>query len=284
MSLDLHIHSNYSDGSCSPYELAELATKKGLKGISITDHDNIDSTKHISELEQTFSISIIPGVELSLNFGDISIHLLVYLFDSTSKYLHSFLTKVQDGRTSRNNKMLSGLYDEGLTISNTERAQLEANNQLGRPHMARLLVQKGLAKNMNEAFSKYLVLGCKSYVERPDIQLKDAMKVITKAKGLAVLAHPLSSSIFRQNLEQNIEETAKLGVHGLEAYYPTHSKKSRKALIAIADRLDLVLSGGSDYHGSFRAGTRLAGGKNVTVPFDLLEKLQKRHQDIYHSI
>lgn len=281
MSIDLHVHSTYSDGSLMPNELVELANRKGLKAISITDHDNISSTKYIVELMAVYDITMVTGVELSLKHNDISIHLLVYCFDQNNEKLLELLSIIQAGRDLRNKQILSALHNIGFKLEGSELYQFNQNSQIGRPHFAKLLVQKKFAKNINEAFSKYLVPGCKTYYDTPEVQLIDVLPIVHEAKGLAVLAHPLSNKLFRDNLETNISNMSSIGLHGIEAYYPTHSKKSRNVLLTLAMDNQMIVTGGSDYHGAFRKGTRMAGGKNVTVPYNVLNHLLKKHKSLY---
>lgn len=278
MSIDLHIHSTFSDGSMTPSELVALAGRKGLVALSITDHDTMDCVPEALAAGVKENIEVLPGLELSVMCGETSIHLLGYMFDHNNLKLQEFLVQIQEGRKKRNLKIFGKLIELGVNIER-EIGLLMANmKQIGRPHIAKILVKKKLAKNINEAFSRYLVPGAPAYVKRPVFKASEAIRVIADAGGLSSLAHPLLIRYENNTVETLVDELTALGLDGIEAFYPTHSKKLQQHLVEYAEKNGLICTGGSDYHGNFRPGTYLAGGKNVSVPQELILHMKKRIQ------
>ncbi|CAG36965.1 PHP domain-containing protein [Desulfotalea psychrophila] len=278
MSIDLHVHSSFSDGSMTPTELVELAKRKGLHALSITDHDNILSVSEALCAGKQYGLTVFSGVELSLVYNGMDIHLLSYLFDQNNFELQTFLAEIQESRATRNGLIIKSLLSLGVKITAEEERCFLENRQLGRPHIAKLLVRKAVVKNMKEAFALYLTPGKPAYVPRKTVPIQRAIDVLHRAGGVTVLAHPFNMNRGDRDLFEVIGELGELGVDGVEAYYPTHSRKRRDQLLGCARENNLICTGGSDYHGNFRAGTQLAGGKNVCVPEELLTTLYLRKE------
>lgn len=277
MSIDLHLHSTESDGTMSPVELVEFAKKKGLSAIAITDHDTFDGVPYALEAGSRVGLEVISGIELSVKYLDTTVHLLGYLFDYKDEIFGAAIHKLQNGRVERNLKIIDKLNELGLGTDHQELQDFGGIGQIGRPHIAKLLIDKGWAKNMDDAFEQYLGKQGKIYIQRFAYSLKEASKMIHDAGGISVLAHPANlikttSGELKADLLKNILSQ---DVDGLEVYYPTHTRKFRRKLIAFAEKNDLIMTGGSDYHGDIRPGTTLAGGKNVSVPKVLLDKMKK---------
>lgn len=275
MNIDLHIHSTYSDGSMSPTELVRAAHRLGLVAISLTDHDTIDGIEEAMQVGVDLGVEVVPGLELSVTYDEGSVHLLGYFFDRTDSRLLEELGRLQEGRKTRNSAILARLNDLGIAITERELAITSGHGQSGRPHIASLLVQKGVVGTMDEAFCRYLARGGKAYQPRYVLKADEAMSIIKDAGGLSVLAHPQQLEKAGKNLSAVIERLRGLGLDGIEAFYPTHSHSFRKRLMAIARRLGLLVSGGSDYHGDIRPGTALACGGSL-VPGHLLETMKVR--------
>lgn len=273
MALDLHIHSSYSDGTLDPCDIVQLAIRKGLKGISITDHDSISSYEKAISKQYSKEIEILSGVELSVNHEGLNVHLLGYGFDHKNTVLKSALHKIQNGRLERNLRIIEKISEQGILISNADRELFVAHPHYGRPHIAKLLVKKRAVHSIRGAFNEYLVPGGKAYVSRPIYHLQEAVDVLHGAGGIAIIAHPFNIGRKDMEIEQLLNSLKSTGIDGVEAYYPTHSKKMRRYLLDYCIENDLVCSGGSDYHGDLRPGTYLAGGKNVCVPEEVLQKL-----------
>jgi len=276
MSIDLHTHSTASDGTMSPADLVKYAHKKGLSAIAITDHDTIGGIGEAIASGNILGIEVVPGIELSVKYSDHNVHLLGYLFDCDHKELHVALGQLQAGRFERNKKIIAELNRLGLAIKFSELQKTAGSGQNGRPHIARLMMQKGFVRTMDEAFEKYLGHGGLAYTSRFVYGVEDAISLIKNAGGVAVLAHPFQLDKSVDDLPRELQQLCDMGLDGIEVYYPTHSRKFRKRLISLAEKYSLLITGGSDYHGSIRPGTTLAGGKNVSVPAQLLVKMKER--------
>jgi hypothetical protein len=276
MSIDLHIHSTTSDGTMSPAELVRYAHKKGLSAIAITDHDTIDGVREAVTAGGILGIEVIPGIELSVKYSDCNVHLLGYLFDCQNKELHLALSQLQAGRIERNKKIISNLNRLGFTFEFSELKQSAGSGQNGRPHIARLMVEKKIVNTMDEAFEKYLGKEGLAYASRFVYGAEEAISLIKNAGGVTVLAHPFQIEKSFDNFPHVLHQLRDMGLDGIEVYYPNHSRKFRKHLMSLAEKLSLLMTGGSDYHGSIRPGTTLAGGKNVSVPAQLLVKMKER--------
>jgi predicted metal-dependent phosphoesterase TrpH len=276
MSIDLHTHSTSSDGTMTPAELVKYAHKKGLAAIAITDHDTIDGIAEAIDVGSVLGIEVVPGIELSVKYFGHNVHLLGYLFDRQQEELLVALELLQAGRIERNKKIVAKLNSLGLAIQFSELKRSAGPGQNGRPHIAKLMIQKGFVRTMDEAFEKYLGQGGLAYVSRFAYCVEDAIALIRNAGGIAVLAHPFQLDKAVENLPDDLHQLRDMGLDGIEVYYPTHSRQFKKRLIALAEKNSLLLTGGSDYHGSIRPGTTLAGGKNVSVPSELLVKMKDR--------
>jgi hypothetical protein len=276
MSIDLHVHSNFSDGSMTPAELVQYAHRKGLSAIAITDHDAINGIAEAIDIGNRLGMEIVPGVELSVKHGDCALHLLGYLFQRFDQALLLALHRLQEGRLARNKVILANLNRLGIDIDLPELEKISGHGQGGRPHIAQLLIQKGAAENMDEAFARYLAKGGSAYAPRLVFQAEEAIALINNAGGIAVLAHPQQLAKSGEDVPAIIANLKAMGLAGIEVYYPTHSRQVRRKLMATAKKFDLLLTGGSDYHGTIRPGTALAGGKNCSVPMNLLDEM-KRH-------
>jgi predicted metal-dependent phosphoesterase TrpH len=282
MSIDLHTHSTASDGTMSPADLVKYAHKKGLSAIAITDHDTIDGIDEAVAAGNILGIEIVPGIELSVKYSDHNVHLLGYLFDYQHEDLHVALGQLQVGRLERNKKIIANLNRLGLAIQFSELKKLAGPGQNGRPHIARLMIEKNFVRSMDEAFGKYLGHGGLAYASRFIYGVRDAISLIKNAGGIAVLAHPLQLDKSVDDLAHALHQLRDMGLDGIEVYYPNHSRQFRKRLISLAEKDSLLMTGGSDYHGSIRLGTTLAGGKNVSVSAQLLVKMKQRVEENRH--
>lgn len=283
MSVDLHIHSTMSDGTMSPTEIVDLAYKKGLSCIALTDHDTVAGNQEAQKRGEVVGLEVISGMELSVSFEEFNVHLLGYLIDSENVSLLRSLHTLQEARETRNHEILHILDVSGIHIAEKELQKVSGTGQTGRPHIAKILMEKKVVRSMDEAFEKYLGRDGSAYVSRFVLDMKSAVDVIHTAGGLAVVAHPyhlIKNDMISGEILFRLKE---LGVDGIETYYPTHSRKFRKQLIKLAEQYGLLLTGGSDYHGTIRRGTTLAGGKGVSVPAELVE-IMRRTRDMHPGI
>lgn len=276
MSIDLHVHSTFSDGTLQPGELVAMAARGGLAAIAITDHDTVEGTAEARLAGRECGLTVIAGLEMSVRHGALPLHILGYGIDPDCPALLHALAGIQAARQIRNEAILARLADLGLAVSMAEVEAMSVMGLTGRPHFARLLVDKGLARDIDEAFTIYLGRGARAYVARQIYPAKAAIEVIRQAGGVSVLAHPASVDPSLRSMVSILTELKALGLDGIEMYYPTHSASIRKKISVLAKKFGLLVTGGSDYHGAIRPGTSLAGGPKFRVPATVLVELTKR--------
>jgi predicted metal-dependent phosphoesterase TrpH len=274
--IDLHLHSTCSDGTLTPAELVEMAGANGLRAIALTDHDTVAGIAPARAAARNSPLVVIAGVELSVRHGPYYLHLLGYDFDWHNTTLLAALKKVQDARQTRNLEILKKLQGLGIKISSAEISAPSPENLICRPHIARWLVAKKVVSTIDEAFEKYLKKGARAYVSRFCYTAQEAISMIHEAGGLAVLAHPLQVSRDPATLENLIGELKTSGLDGLETYYPGQMGTWFTFLHSLVARYHLLETGGSDYHGAIRPGTRMAGSAHLAIPDTLLDTLIKR--------
>jgi len=274
--IDLHTHSTCSDGLLTPTALLTLAGRRGLAAIALTDHDTVAGLPEAFAHGTVTGVEVLPGIEISSGLDGASLHILGYGFNHEHPGFLAFLAKLQQARRNRNQGILERLQALGIPITTEELTRI-AGDQAGRPHFARLLVQKGRAKNTQDAFVRYLKRGGPAFVEHVKPQADEVINRIAEANGLAVLAHPACSDPGLEKIPALIAQLKDFGLAGLEAYYPTHSKKVCRFLQALAAKHDLLLSGGTDYHGDPHSVTPLGGNtKTIRVPLQLLHDIKQR--------
>ncbi len=280
MCIDLHTHSVYSDGSYTPLELVELAVKQGVTALALTDHDTMAGVEEIMQLGSEYNLTVLSGVEISAMYDKQSIHLLGYGIDPTNSEFTHWLTLLQDGREKRNHKILISLQELGFEITNNDLQQISGTGLAGRPHIANILMNKGIVRSFNEAFRSYLGKGKKAWHCRFCYSAIETISAIHRAGGIAVLAHPgpIDSSMKRQ--PALVRELAMYGLDGIEIYYPSHSRKMKKKLFSLAAEHHLLVTGGSDYHGATRPANMLACSRGTFCPplellAPILEKIKQ---------
>lgn len=277
MCIDLHTHSIYSDGSSTPLELVELALKHGVTALALTDHDTMDGVEEMMQLGEEYSLTMLSGVEISATYNKQSIHLLGYGIDPTDSAFMQWLALLQGGRNERNHKILASLQELGFEITDKDLQQISGTGLAGRPHIANILMEKGIVRSFDEAFRSYLGRGKKAWHCRFCYSAIETISAIHRAGGIAVLAHPgqIDSSMKRQ--PALVRELALYGLDGLEIYYPSHSKKMKKKLFALAAENNLLVTGGSDYHGATRPANMLAcRGGTFCPPVELLAPIVEK--------
>lgn len=274
--IDLHLHSTHSDGTMSPTELIQKAAEIGLEAISITDHDTVSGTEEALRVGKDCGVIAIPGLEISARFEDLDLHLLGYCFNWKDPLLLKALGDLQHARNKRNKQIIEKLRELGIDIGERDLINESKIGSAGRPHFARLLVKKKVVKSYEQAFNNYLKVGRCAYVPRYVLEVSEAIHILHKAGGLAVLAHPVQLRLSSGRLDKTISKLKMNGLDGLETYYPTQKGKLRNVMRNLASRHQLLETGGSDYHGSVRPGTSMAGAtQKFYVPGELLDQLTK---------
>ena len=274
--IDLHTHSTCSDGILSPTALIDHAAERKLTAIALTDHDTVSGITEAMSQGQIRGIEVIAGIEVSSNFDNNSLHILGYGIDHQNPEFAEFVVRLQQARNTRNIGILNRLQQLGIPIEQEELIAL-ASDQIGRPHFAELLLKKGVVTTFQNAFTGYLKRGCPAFVEhiRPDSS--EVIAKISAAGGLAMLAHPASIGQSIESIPALIDNLKQQGLAGIEAYYPSHSNKTTKILKQLADDNNMLVCGGTDFHGKNRSTTPLGGNKKtIRISINILDKIKKR--------
>ncbi|HEY0638934.1 MAG TPA: PHP domain-containing protein [Pseudonocardiaceae bacterium] len=256
MRIDLHAHSSVSDGTERPAAVVDAAVAAGLDVVALTDHDTTAGWDEALAAAEGRPIRVIPGAELSTAATDASgrprsVHLLAYLFDPDTPALVAEQTRLREERRRRLRRMVRLMADDGLPVDEESVfGGLDADAPAGRPHLARALVRAGVVRSVDEAFASYLRDGGPYHLRRADTPLVDAVRMITAAGGVTVLAHPLAGRRGPAVPDSTIAELAAIGLSGVEVDHPEHDRAARSRLRFLAAELGLVATGGSDYHGT----------------------------------
>lgn len=273
--LDLHLHTTHSDGSFTPTEVIDLAHKAGVTALAITDHDITTGILEATVAGQGHGIDVIPGVEISSIIGTAELHILGYFLDYQDARLNERLARLRDSRHHRNPKIIERLQAAGIAITYQEVRALAGTDSVGRPHIARVLMEKGVVASAKEAFDLWLADGRPAYVPRELPTPSDAMQWIREAKGLPVLAHPTWVKTTDGTLTDLVRRLKADGLDGVEVHYSTHTPRQTREYLALAKQLDLLVTGGSDFHGLTKPGIDVGIGKGTLhVPGSLLDKLK----------
>ena len=260
--VDLHMHSSLSDGRFSPAEIVRKSAEAGLTIMALTDHDNVDGVAPALEEAGNFPhLKLIPGVEISTDTPYGEVHMLGYFIDVTHPELLAVLQKMRDSRQERARKMVTRLADLGLAVDWQRVREIAGGGSIGRPHIARALLEKGHVASIQEAFTGYLAWGGRAYTEWPKINPSEAIELILRAGGLPVLAHPL----FIREPEHLLSRLKRSGLTGLEVYYKASTDEDIRWLTRLADRFDLIATGGSDFHGLDDGPETPIGGADVPL-------------------
>jgi predicted metal-dependent phosphoesterase TrpH len=271
--IDLHVHSNASDGTFTPSELVTYAKSKNLCAFALTDHDTVAGIEEALREGERQNIQIIPGIELSTDYNGHDIHVLGLNIDYTSKPFLEKLDYFNLLRAQRNETMCSLLEKEGFEISIQKLHEMFGDTVLTRAHFARYLLEKGYISSMKEAFDSYISHGCPCYVPKVKCSPAEAIQIIKTASGTPVLAHPLLYHFDALQLEQLVSALKQDGLQGIEVFYSTNEGSDEEFLLALAKKHNLYITGGSDFHGSNKPDIDLGIGKgNLRISASLLEQ------------
>lgn len=267
MSVDLHTHTTHSDGTVSPGDLIKLAKQKNLTAIAITDHDITSANREALSCGQASGIEVVPGVELSVDHrlpqGG-HLHILGLFIDPQNTPLNQTLQRVRDERDKRNKKILSRFQQLGFNISYEDILVKAGEGTVGRPHFASVMVEKGIVNSISQAFDRYLKHGALAYVDRWRLPADQAINLIQQSGGISILAHPITLGFSSfTHLGRHILELKSIGLDGIEVYCSGFSQDLTRKLVSFANENDMVLSGGSDFHGTVKPEQDLG---SVEVP------------------
>ena len=266
--VDLHVHSTASDGELTPAGLVRYACERGLSALALTDHDTVDGIDAAIDAARGTALEIVPGVELSCDVPQNEVHVLGYFVDWHDPSFEGMLVKFRDGRYGRAEKMVKKLTALGAPISFERVKQIAGDASLGRPHVAQALVEAGHVATISGAFDRYIGRTGPAYVERFRLAPEDAVALVLRAGGVPVLAHP-------RDVTHWIEPLVKVGLIGLEAQYGAYDQMTRDDLVRWAKQYDLLVTGGSDFHGLNKMA-HLSNLGDVDVPVHVVEELRSR--------
>lgn len=277
--IDLHMHSIFSDGSYTPEQLVGEAKMTKLSAIALTDHDTVDGVDRFLAACEKHGIRGISGVEISLDIDGDSMHMLGYYIDHHNPGLAKHLAGIRSNRDYRNRKILENLHGMGLAITMDEVSKYAGSDNVGRLHFAQALVERGYVKNREEAFDRFLGQGKPAYANRRRLSPEQGIGMIKAAGGLAVLAHPFTLGKNKSELAALIAELVSAGLAGIEVHYPQHNPKQRKYYKALADKHNLFVTGGTDFHGAPMPDIHMGRGfGSLNVPDTVLEEMDARRK------
>ncbi len=274
--VDLHVHSTFSDGTFTPEELVQEALRIHMQAFALTDHDTCEGVLRAQKSAEGSSLEIIPGIELSTDYHGQEIHVVGLYIDPQNETLCSAIRDFLIARDNRNQEMIERLQQEGFSI--TWEALVADNPEavITRANIARFLVDHGQIGSLTHAFERYLGDDCSCYVPRRKISPQEACNLIHAAGGIAILAHPLLYKMKRAELEELIISMKEAHLDGIEAIYSTYDHGQEIEMKALAQKHHLLISGGSDFHGSNKPYIHLGKGRgNLFIPYSILEKVKE---------
>lgn len=278
--IDLHTHSNCSDGTLSPADLVKHAVECNVTAFALTDHDNTDGLAAAFEAAAEMNIELVPGIEFSTEYLGTDIHIVGIDFDWKNKEFQHRIDYYRSERERRNQKMIDKMAADGIDISYGQMAESFGESLWTRAHFAKYLIAKGIVRDINEAFSDYLGDNCKYFIPREKVSPFEVVRLIRQFGGIPILAHPFQYKFSDETLRTLLTKLKECGLLGMEVYYSTHTKENCDYLLDLANEFDLAPSGGSDFHGSNKPDIELGSGKNnLQIPYSILEGLRSKLQE-----
>lgn len=271
--IDLHVHTTASDGTLSPAQVVRLAADTGLRAIAITDHDTAHGYEEAAQAGAELGLEVVPGIEISTKFTG-AVHILGYYIDPAAPALQAVLDWIVEDRDKRNRKMAELMSADGIPIS-YDGMLARFGDVIGRPHFARLLIELGYARDMQDAFDRYVEKGRKYYLPREILPIDRAIEIILSAGGIPVLAHPFQYKLAESELRRLIEYCVERGLRGMECRYTGYDGERVAYLERLAGEYGLIKTGGSDFHGANKPHISLGSGTGeLEVPYEYLERLK----------
>lgn len=286
--VDLHVHSTKSDGTLTPTELVNYAIEKGLSAFALTDHDTTEGIDEAlaaaanhneaikNDSKQGLPLEVIPGIEFSTEYMGKDIHILGLYIDYNSPAFKEKIQEFVDSRILRNQKMCASLASDGIDITYEKLIEENPCAVITRSHYAKYLLNHGYTTSMKEAFERYIGDHCKHFIPREKITPMQAVDLINEVGGLAFLAHPTLYHMSDQNLEELIKQLKKAGLAGIEAVYSTYTQGEELQMRKFASKYELLISGGSDFHGTIKPKLDLAiGYGKLFIPESILDDIKE---------
>lgn len=278
--IDLHTHSNCSDGSMTPTELIRYAKSKGLSAVALTDHDSVSGVREAQEEGSRQDIEIVPGIELSAR-SETETHILGYYIDIDSPILSLALKEIRSVRDERTENTARKLRELGFDITVEETKALAPSGLIGRAHFAKLMVQKGYISSVREGFDKYLANGKYAYDGTQYLTSHDAVKLISDCGGVSFVAHPHLIRLSDEKLIAFLTDLREYGLSGIEGYYNEYTPEMQEHFQSMAASLGLLISGGTDFHAAMKPHIDIGTGQgNMCIPYSVLEKIKERVSEI----
>lgn len=259
--VDLHVHSNASDGTLTPSEVVHLALQKNLAAIALSDHDTVKGVPEAISAAEGTTLEVIPATELSCYYQNVEIHVLGLFVDYKDADFQAKLEELEQERMQRNLDMIALFQRDNISITLEELQAGNPRSVITRAHFARVLVEKGYCKDKNAAFDRYVGVGCPYYLPKPQITPELSLPLITKAGGIPILAHPMLYKLGYRQVEELIQYLIPLGLKGIEAYHSSNNISQSDKLRSLALKYHLVVSGGSDFHGANKPDIELGTGR-----------------------
>lgn len=276
--IDLHVHSNASDGVLSPTQVVELAAEKGLDAIALTDHDTISGIPEAAAAAGCAGIELVPGIEFSCVYQKTEIHILGLYINTKDAAFAAEIQKLLDIRNQRNEEMIRRFQADGFSITLEDLQAGNPNTVITRAHFARTLVEKGYASSMDQAFKKYLQYGGKYCLRKEKISPEHAMEVLNQNHAFSSLAHIMQYKLGWEENERLIAYLKDLGLQGLEVYHSSHNEGQIPRLQQLARDYGLLPTGGSDFHGSNKPDIQIGTGRGgLRLSHYLLEDIKEFH-------
>ena len=272
--IDLHIHTTASDSTVSPGEAVDIALKTGLYAIAISDHDTVSGYAEAKKAAEGSGLEVVPAIEISTKYVG-AVHILGYYIDTDSEKLRPVLDWVVNDRDERNRKVAALMAADGLPVS-YEQMHERFGAVIGRPHFAKILVELGMAKDIKDAFARYVEKGQKYYLPRNFLSIERSIEIIREAGGVPVLAHPFQYRRSHEGLKDLISHCMDSGLMGMECRYSGYTEEDSAYLETLADRFGLLKTGGSDFHGSNKPHIAMGKGTgSLSVPYEYLLRLKE---------
>ena len=268
-TVDLHLHTTYSDGMHTPAQTVKAAAACGLAAIAVTDHDEVGGVAEAVDTGRRMEVEVLSGVEITVEHDTSHMHILGYGIDQDHPGLLAVLDRLRQGRFDRAVRIVEQLEKIGVVLNFDELVETAGPGNIGRLHIARAVYMQGATRSVQEAFNRYIGLGRAAYVERPRISIEEAMDVLHEAGGLVALAHPKLN-----RADKTIADLVRLGLDGIEVYHTKHSPADVERYKDVAERYGLLKTGGSDCHGSSNGQPAIMG--TVDVPYAYFDQIKHR--------
>ena len=276
--IDLHTHTNESDGTYTPFELVDAARAAGLEALAISDHDTLAGYDRAAPRARQYGLDLVCGIELSTKFRSRTVHLLGYfLHEPPSDGFRGWLAQMQATRRDRNLRMAVRLRSLGIDVT-IEEVERKGRSLAGRPHFAKIMLEKGYVSTIQQAFDEYLDESAKGYVDRDEPDLKLGIQRIAAAGGISSIAHPVRLGYHDPaQVRTLVLEMRDAGLSALEVYHSDHRPRDVEQYLALTREFDLGVTGGSDFHGDVKPGVKLGSGAggNLNIPRSVLERLRE---------